>query len=311
MQPLFLARYGLKALAHAAFDPVKALRGSVQAGGCVVMGNGPSLATDLQVQGDAISRCAKVCVNNFARSEWFEKLRPEYYVLADTNYFSPKVQRIMADIAAGRTEAYPARAIDYYSYVREINESTFTSLIDKTAWPLALFLPLQGLLNADLSWIPKKNPNIRIVPYSMTPVSNGPDWLRHALYERSLAMPRAETVLVPAIFLALHLGHKPIYVLGADHSWHENIIVGADNVLSIRDPHFYDGESEPRTFPCVKDHVTGQTYRLSEQWRSLANAFESHEALDAYARSQGARVYNACARSFLDMYERAKVGERG
>lgn len=311
MRPLFLARYGLKALAHSLRDPLRELRAKRTTQGCVVMGNGPSLATDLKVQYDEIARCTKVCVNNFARSEYFEQLRPEYYVLADGNYFSPKVRRILADIATGRTSTYSRRTIEYYSYVKEISDSTLDNLLNKTSWPLSLFLPLQGMLDADLRWLESKNPNIRIVPYSMTPLSVGPSWLRHVLYQGSLGMPRAETVLVPAIFLALQLGHHPVYVLGADHSWHENFVVGADNVVSMKDPHFYDADdANPRTVPVVKDYLTGETWKLSEQWRSMAHAFESHQALDAYARSLGVRVYNSCSRSFLDTYERAKVGEK-
>jgi hypothetical protein len=305
----FLARYGALVLRELRQTRIAGL--GAAAPSCVVLGNGPSLADDLERQFDAIAARPKVCVNNFAKSEYYERLKPEHYVLADTAYFSADTQRILADIDAGRTNSYSADAVDYYRYLTAVKDSVYRNMVDKTSWDMTLFVPLHSRLQGDLGWISQRNPRIRLAFFNMTPLSSGPAWLRHRLYRMNLAVPRAETVLVAAIFLALQMGYRNLYVLGADHSWHENFTVGRDNVLRVRDPHFYDAPGETPTVPLVKDHITGETWKMHEQWHSLGRAFESHVALAEYARALGARILNASAKSYLDAYERADVGAAG
>lgn len=48
-----------------------------------VLGNGPSLAAQLQEYLDAFLQHDIMCMNHFASTEYFEKLKPRYYVMVD------------------------------------------------------------------------------------------------------------------------------------------------------------------------------------------------------------------------------------
>lgn len=302
-------KYGGLVLRHMVDQPLSTL--TPRAESCVVLGNGPSLKAELEGRIDEIASRPKVCVNAFARSEYFERLRPEYYVLADTAFFSKETRRVLSDIEANRTAGYSETTLTTFRNLRKVLDSTFTNLIEKTRWDLLLFLPLQHALGGDLGWLAKSNPHIKLVVYNMTPLSVGPAWIRHLLYSANVGMPRAETVLISAIFLMVQLRYPTVYVIGADHSWHEELIVDEHNVLSVRDRHFDDKKGQAPVVPIIKDHVTGATWKVHEQFESLARAFQSHCELDAYARRVGTRIYNSSSKSYVDAYERAPVGSKG
>jgi len=54
----------------------------------IIVGNGPSLKNDIDQFLGAKGDC--FCVNHFADSDWFEKLRPKYYLFLDPYFWSDK-----------------------------------------------------------------------------------------------------------------------------------------------------------------------------------------------------------------------------
>ena len=50
--------------------------------GCVILGNGPSLTKSLNHYENKFESYDLICVNNFAISEFYTKIKPNYYIVA-------------------------------------------------------------------------------------------------------------------------------------------------------------------------------------------------------------------------------------
>src|SRR5271168_2701155 len=86
---------------------------------CIVMGNGPSLREGIGWNPNMCYGRAIICVNDFAFSDLYEKLRPTHYVLSDPLYWLPNVPPKIADD----------------------RERLFRELSLKTNWSIQLFVP--------------------------------------------------------------------------------------------------------------------------------------------------------------------------
>jgi hypothetical protein len=270
---------------------------------CLVLGNGPSLKDSFEKQMHFLEGKKKFCMNEFNKSEYYEKIKPDFYVLADPLYWNKPFQKIRADLNANRLAQYTPVALEYYQSRKDIVEGTINNIERKTQWPMTLFLPLQSKLSKLFGDLPSKNPYVSICYYNTTPINRGVTALRYFLYRHNLGMPTPQTVLNSAIFLTLNMGFKKIFLLGADHSFHEDLTVNEKNMVCSKELHFYDTE-KGKNFPMFKEQNTGTTFTMHEWWMFLHKMFRSHFYLEAYSKSLNARIYNASERTFLDAYER-------
>ena len=60
-------------------------------GSCFILGNGPSLKADIVKYIDEIKNSNTFVVNDFAKSDFYEVVKPKYYVLVDPSYWSKDV----------------------------------------------------------------------------------------------------------------------------------------------------------------------------------------------------------------------------
>lgn len=243
-----------------------------------VLGNGPSLSKSLEEHRCFIEQRAKLVVNAFSISEEYEKLKPEYYVMADPQFWMKNV----LERAQG------------------IVQQTINSIIEKTDWKLTLVLPKEAKGSYLCSEILLKNKNISIGYYNKVTIL-GFSAFRNFCYRNNIGMPRAYNVLLPGLMIALGIGYKKIYLFGADHTWHENLALDKNNTLCFRDTHFYNDDSNLHP---IRNINTGETVRIHEQFYSLHQTFKSYWLVKPYADSIGAKIYNASERSFVDAFER-------
>jgi hypothetical protein len=187
----------------------------------VILGNGPSLTPFLNDHLSFLENKNTLVVNFFARTQFFEIIRPSYYIIISPEYFLNEQKKEFAE----------DRLI------------TFQAIAEKTTWPMQLVVPaLARSRNAWKSLI-ASNPNIEIKYLNTTPVE-GFMGICHKLFNRNLGMPRPHNVLIPSIFLAIQLKYKLVYLVGADHSWLPEIRVDDDNEVLLRQKHFYDKQAE-------------------------------------------------------------------
>jgi hypothetical protein len=245
-----------------------------------ILGNGPSLSISLEEEGNFISAREIMSVNDFAFSNQYDLLQPAYYMLLDPDYW--------------RNDSLPR--------LKSNREKLFQLINSKTTWRMLLLLPCKAR-NA-LNWhdIFQHNRNINICFFNSTPLY-GLKYLMNTLYSRNLGMPPAQNVLVAAIFVAINMGYKKIYLFGADHSWHEELILNDDNVVCLKDKHFYD-DRESRIKPWQKGDRSGTTFKMHEIFDALSRMFEGYQYLAAYANVKKCKIFNASKRTYIDAFEK-------
>ena len=168
---------------------------------------------------------------------------------------------------------------------------TLIMLLSAKQWNLFLILP-------------ELNKNIKICYVNTTWIDMGCSrGLKDFLYSKNLASPRVQTVLTSAIFLAMNMGYKKIFLTGADHSWHEKMVLGQDNVLYVKVEHFYAEENLPLR-PFFSNPEETEVFKTHELFYALSLIFESHHEVAQYAQYVKAKVFNTSKKTYIDAYER-------
>jgi hypothetical protein len=249
----------------------------------IVVGNGPSLNDTLKDNFKFFSGKSIACVNDFVSSEYFSRLKPDFYIFFDPAYWTRNASEELVSSSI----------------------SDFKLLKEKVSWPLTIIMPLVAKRWNWFIDLPGQNKNIRI-QYVNSTIINCSTQLRRFLFKHNLAMPRVVNVLVGVIFLAINMGYKKIYLVGADHSWHENIYLDDDNVLHLKYTHFYSKESAPLKplllGPEETKHVTMHIF-----FNALAQKFEGYQQVEDYSKFAGAKIYNASKKTYIDAFERYKI----
>lgn len=248
----------------------------------VILGNGPSLNADL----DVCMSCFRPgssdvwAVNNFCFSEKFTVIQPQFYVLADPNYWAKTVSEEV-----------------------ELSRDRFLrGLRERLAWPMTLLVPVAARGSYFLAGLENSFLTVRF--YNSTPLS-GMCSVSYAFMRRQLAMPAPLNVLVAATSLALCAQYKEIVLLGADHSWHEELTVNNDGEALVEQRHFYDEKVEAK--PIYRpDHSCFTVGDMFERWGKV---FKSYEFLQGYACHRRVRVINASSRSYIDAFRRMRISD--
>ncbi|RYU97016.1 hypothetical protein [Emticicia agri] len=239
---------------------------------CGVLGNGPSLKTSLQKDLAFIKKLELFAVNLFSVTPEYIELKPKNYLILDMSFLNP---------------AHSC-------------QDGLKAMANLTTWEMNLYVPYQMLKSAFFVSQFRANPNIRLIPYNYTIVT-GYRWLAYWFFRRGLGMPQCQNVLVATLFYAINMGFKEIYLFGADHSWHEMIKLDENNNMVVSDSHFYQHKD-------IDIAVKENSY-MSQQLFSLHKAFYGYEVLGKYAKSLGIKIYNASAKSYIDVFEKVKVAD--
>ena len=89
-----------------------------------VLGNGPSLATQLREHLDVFLQHDIMCVNHFASTEYFEKLKPRYYIMMDPDFFGERYNCPLQE--------------------KKRVEKTFENIQKKLTWDMFLIIPVRA-----------------------------------------------------------------------------------------------------------------------------------------------------------------------
>lgn len=246
---------------------------------CIVLGNGPSLKTSLINHKDFFRRHSLFCVNSFSLSDEYAELKPQYYVILDHSFWKSEGEIILKTLEAIKT---------------------------KTTWPIKLLVPQMSAAGKRFEELSKVNPNIQIQYFNYTVFKGFPE-IAHWFFSKNLAMPQSQNVLVAAIFLAMNCNFKEIFVVGADHTWHENLHLDENNLLSLRHIHFYDDVEKTTYIPFKKGVHLNETFMVHEIFTAWAKVFYGYVALENYSNYKKCKIYNASEITFVDAFERKKL----
>lgn len=251
-------------------------------GDVVILGNGPSLPATIAAHRKFLEGKQLLCVNLFSDTDHFEQLKPKHYVVVSPNMWSGKPD---------------PRTV-------ENRRKVWSSLAKKTSWPMQLYLPYEADRTKDWKEIIRSNANIRVVYFNRTPV-DGHGFLRHFLFKKGYGMPRPHNVIIPSLFLSVNLGFDEIYLIGADHSWLPETSVDDENNVLVCQKHFYD-ENEARPEGMIKNNEgLRKLHEVLEKWMI---SFKSYFIIREYAESQNVKIWNATPGSFIDAFDRIKLG---
>jgi hypothetical protein len=243
---------------------------------CFVLGNGPSMAQSLEKNLDLFRSGDVMCVNSFALSEVFVTLRPAHYVIIDPGLWY--ADNVLA-------------------------QQTFEAMAEKCTWFMRLYVPREAASAQVLKSLRESNEKIEVYFMNYV-VFKGWKQVGHWLYNRQLAMPQSQNVMVAALFWAVNAGYKEIELFGADHNWHTQLEVDANNVVCTRHEHFYSKEGQVKLVPFYKLASTKETFRMDEIFHAWAKVFAGYMVVNEYAKSKGCRIQNASEVSFVDAFER-------
>jgi hypothetical protein len=245
---------------------------------CIILGNGPSFNESINKHPDFFKKHSLICVNAFSLSDQYEKLQPEYYVILDPSFWT-ETNDFLSKVLAG--------------------------IANKTTWKLKLMIPFQARNSAYLQAI-KSNKNISLHYFNYTVFKGFPS-ITHWFCKKNLAMLQSQNVLVASIFLSINIGFREIFIVGADHTWHQTLLVNEQNQLCIKDVHFYENKEQVVFKPFRITQNSEQTHRMDEIFAIWAKTFYGYIAMDSYARSRNASIYNASEVSFIDAFKRVKL----
>lgn len=246
-----------------------------------ILGNGPSLKINLERDINFLMQRTVLCVNGFSLSPEFKMIKPKYYLLADDAFWKN----------------------NYSEDVNNFVSNVLESIVSTTSWPMKMFIPFKAKKNKQFINKLKKNKFINISYYNSNTIK-GFVKINHLLFKYNLGMPSTQNVLIPSLMIAINLKYSKIYLLGADHSWHENYIVNENNIVCIKDAHFYD--PNPVYKPLLNE---GKPIRLHELFESLAKAFQTYHIIKHYADFQKVEVYNTSEKSYIDAFPRVKLND--
>ena len=120
------------------------------------------------------------------------------------------------------------------------------------------------------------------------------------------ASPWALNSLAMALYVALQLGYREIGILGADHSWHQDIVLDSKGRLGIQDTHFYQS-THRAPVPVFGDSAGTDLWTIDRIFGSLQEMFRLYWDLGGYATALRARVTNYSSRSYIDAFPRTSL----
>lgn len=247
----------------------------------VIFGNGPSLNSTLSSK-EFLKGKDLLCVNAFALSSEYLKLKPKYYLLADPQFWSPVIK-------------------DMREYVQEIS----LSINKKTNWNIILLLPLNARKSVKKNNL-FSNPCIKIHYFNKTTIQ-GFKIFRNVLYSWGLGMPMPQNVLIPSLITAITLKYKTIYVTGADHTWPLMLQVNDENHVSIRHKHFETTNKDLTKPRVIKNVTTGEPIKIHEQFEVLSIVFKNYHLINEYAKYKNVQIINISETSLIDAFKRQKI----
>jgi hypothetical protein len=249
---------------------------------CYILGNGPSFRKSFEQNCELFKTNTLFCVNNFPSSLEYEILKPQNCVFLDPGYFPDDIKTMHPELF-----------------------KTIENIVSKTQWPINLFLPVLAKNAKHLTDISLTNKNVKIYFFNYTVIKGFP-FFKNFLFKKNLGMPLCQNVLGASIYLALNMGYKKVYLLGADHTVGKNIFVDDNNELCMLHEHFYSDGKKTVT-SVYNPKVSKNKLNLAGFYMLCVKTFQTYYEIEEYAKYLKAKIYNATEGSFIDAFERRKL----
>ena len=241
----------------------------------IVLVNGPTLNEDIKNLKSHFKKNNLVVVNQFSLTHYFKDLKPSYYVILDGQYFFDKLEK-------------------------EIFQQSLDILTKEVDWKMTLLVPSRFKKSTFVTTV-KQNPHITIQLFNITLAKGGFEKLNWHLFDNNFAMLQSQNVLVSALFNLVKNNAKKVYLFGAQNDWHLNAFVGKDNLVYLKQPHFYD---QGKYTIHYKSIYTKEPSKFHEFLASSVKALKGYHPVQNYAVNKKCTIYNCSKDSFIDAFQR-------
>ncbi|WP_109829796.1 hypothetical protein [Reichenbachiella versicolor] len=249
--------------------------------GLVILGNGPSLKSDLTNWIHTLDSKDIMCVNHFPITQEYIDLKPKYYITSAPDLWLDDIDEKFV-IAS---------------------KKLFETMAEVTDWSITFFIPFEAKKYTRWKEQLVGNHNIKIVYFNNIGVEGFLSF-SHLVYRLKLGMPRPHNIMIPSITNAIIMGYKKIYLWGVDHSWLPEISVTKQNDVLLHQKHFYDeGTSKASTL----DKRGKGKRKLFEVLHKFMLAFEGYFLLKDFANSMNVEIINTTEGSFIDAFEKVSL----
>lgn len=236
-----------------------------------ILANGPSLKDELEgLFNDGVPLENSLVVNYFVETDYFTRIKPKYYCLADPAFNRRKL-------------------------LNDRDRHVYELLDEKVDWPITLFVwkEAESMVTEFIN-----NPQIKVVGLSIL-MYRGFDTKRYKYYKIGKAVPSYVNVTIMGLYALLNMGYSTIYLYGVDHSFLAGLGVNDNNRLCIVDKHFYGVEKYE--FQPKED---GSLWTTKDFVYDKYLTFVEHEVMRGYADYLGAQIINCTRDSWIDAYVR-------
>ena len=246
----------------------------------LLIASGPSLKIDIErVLKESL--CSEVYVlNYFATTEYFTKIKPEYYVLTDRIFWSQDT-----------TEDF-----------KKDNEKLFQYL-DEVKWNMNLICPNRGY-----KWISNRlaqNKFIKIIKINSVNIEIKSKKINLFALNKNIITPHFVNGFIMVLWHAIYRNRSNIEIYGADFSLFKEYVVDQNtNELFNSASHFYENskalDDVTNKYPNEPKKMLHD--RLFQQWSSFYQMY----LLSELAKLRNIKITNLSSNSFLDCFDRTK-----
>ena len=246
----------------------------------ILLGNGPSLKDDIEKVIEESRESEVYVLNYFAVTNYFLKIKPEYYVLTDRMFWS---QNANEDIKKDNEELY--------------------FHLDKVDWRMNLICPESGF-----EWISNRlraNKNIKVLEVHSVNIEFKTEKINLFALNKNFITPHFINGLVMVLWHAIYKNSIDIEIYGADFSlFKEYYIDQKTNDLYTSASHFYKNTKaqDNASFKYPNETKKMLHTRLYQQWSSFYQMY----LLSKIAKMKQIKITNLSSNSFLDSFERSK-----
>ncbi len=227
-------------------------------------------------------RCFILCAGPNVNQLDLKHLKDEYVISVSSTYHHPD----FLDFAP-RYHCLPQltfndqftrqTALDWF---REMNAKTGNAIIFFSGTELEL-IRSEGLF---------PNRNVYFLSISLPPIPM-PDEL-----DICYPLPSVQSVPIMCLYLALYMGFSRIYLLGTEH----------DSLITGRYDYFYTSTVLTNTDNSVNEDKTIKRCSFHTELDAYHTLWHQYEAIDAIAKTRGAKIYNATPGGILDVFPRVR-----
>lgn len=236
---------------------------------CFIIGNGPSLS---QLDLSKIRKEYKFTVNTIMYNALlYQTISSDYHVIIDPAYFclNPEIKEDKATIELLKTINYKNKkplCLTNYDACGAIHKYGLHEHLD------FLYLYQHKIL---------------------TPSFTG-------IIDLSKNMPTAQNVVQTAIYAAIYMGFRKIYLIGCDMSYIFITLETKENGERVISKNFHAYEYNSNEMKMIRKLVKDNEYRLQD----YAKTFNIFKRIRKYALKKGITIKNATPGGFLDVFER-------